>query len=74
VRGIVAVKPGSRRDLEKRTGISRSEQVRIERLVALADAFPFMQRADNGSMTVMVVDRSTTRSGRGSWSRAAPST
>jgi ParB/RepB/Spo0J family partition protein len=40
--------PGSKRDVAKRTGISPTEQVRIERHVALAETFPFMQRTGNG--------------------------
>jgi ParB family chromosome partitioning protein len=36
--------PGSKRDVAVATGISPTEQVRVERHVALAEAYPFMQR------------------------------
>ncbi|MFH1741227.1 MAG: ParB N-terminal domain-containing protein [bacterium] len=36
--------PGSKRDIEARTGISRSSQVEIEAHVSLAERYPFMQR------------------------------
>jgi ParB family chromosome partitioning protein len=37
-------KAGSKRDVAEQTGISPAEQVRVERHVALAEQFPFMQR------------------------------
>jgi ParB family chromosome partitioning protein len=36
--------PGSKREVAEATGISPTEQVRTERHVALAEAYPFMQR------------------------------
>lgn len=44
---------GSKRSVEEETGIPRSEQVRIERHVELAERYPFMQRAGWGRAHVL---------------------
>lgn len=48
-----AKKAGSKRDVAERTGTDRKTATEIERHVALAEAYPFMQRADWNRSTVL---------------------
>jgi ParB-like chromosome segregation protein Spo0J len=46
-------KPGSKRDIEKRTGVSKAGQQRLESHVAIAERFPFMQKEPWKQYTVL---------------------